>query len=192
MRNPYSSINELKVGKITDAQYALFDGLIQLWRRKPIYKISVKELIQVSNVARSTFYVYYQNIDELIEDVENYYIIQLTHLNEHLMDQKINSEEYLSYYQDTIDYVQEHKDIFYAFLIANVNNRFIKKWKDAIKYHLFEREYGLYNTHNCSLILEIVAAQVIAAYTFYLTNPDEVNLKSLDKVVSQTLKSIEF
>lgn len=192
MKNLYSSINELKIGKITTAQKALFDGLIQLWKREPIYKISVKELTQVSNIARSTFYVYYQNIDELIEDVENYHIFQLIHLNEHLRDPEIKSEEYLLYYQETIDYVQKHKNLFYAFLIANINNRFIRKWKDAIKYHLLEREYRLHNTNNCHLILEMVASEVIAAYTFWLTNPYEVDLNSLDKVVSQTLKSIEF
>lgn len=191
MRNPYSSINELKAGKITAAQEALFDGIIQLWKRKPIYKISVKELIQVSNIARSTFYVYYQNIDELVEDVENYHIFNLISLNQYLMNPEIKSEVYLIYYQETIDYVQKHKNLFYAFLIANINNRFIRKWKDAIKYHLLEREYPLRNNNNCHLILEMVASEVIAAYTFWLTNPYEVNLNSLDKVVSQTLKSIE-
>ena len=62
MENPYKSINELKTGKITTAQKVLFDGLIKLWTKKPIYKISVKELTEISNVARSTFYVYYKNI----------------------------------------------------------------------------------------------------------------------------------
>ena len=32
MKNTYSSINELKMGKITDAQGSLFRGLIQLWK----------------------------------------------------------------------------------------------------------------------------------------------------------------
>ena len=95
MENPYKSINELKTGKITTAQKVLFDGLIKLWKTKPIYKISVKELTEVSNVARSTFYVYYKNINELIEDIENYHISQMMHLNEELMNTDIKSDVYL-------------------------------------------------------------------------------------------------
>lgn len=192
MQNPYLSITNLKPTKITDAQKALSKGLIRLCNKKPIYKISVKELIQESNVARSTFYIYYQNIDELLEDIENYHIVKLINLNECVMNPEIKSEEYVQYYNETINYVQNHRDLFYAFLIANVNNRFIKKWKDAIKYHLLERKHNLYNTENCNLILEMVAAQIIAAYTFWLTNPDKVNPNSLDKIVYQTLKSIEI
>ena len=114
MENPYKSINELKTGKITTAQKVLFDGLIKLWKTKPIYKISVKELTEVSNVARSTFYVYYKNIDELIEDIENYHLSKMMHLNEELMNTEIKSDVYLSYYQETINYVKKNKDVFYA------------------------------------------------------------------------------
>lgn len=191
MKNPYSAVTELKGGKITEAQNALFSGLVQLWKTKPEYKITVKELVQVSHTARSTFYVYYENLDELAEDVENYHILQIMHLNEHLMNPEIRSESYSIYYKETIDYIDKNKNLFYAFLIANVNNRFIQKWKDAIKYHLLEREPRLYNTNNYRLILEMAAAQVIAAYTFWLTNPYEVDVDSLDSIVTQTLKSIE-
>lgn len=192
MENPYKSINELKTGKITTAQKVLFDGLIKLWKTKPIYKISVKELTEVSNVARSTFYVYYKNINELIEDIENYHISQMMHLNEELMNTDIKSDVYLSYYQETINYVKKNKDVFYAFLIANINNRFIQKWKDGMKYHLLEREYRLYNADNYNLILEMVASQVISGYTFWLTNPNDVNINGLAKIVSQTLRLIEI
>ncbi|BCN31910.1 hypothetical protein [Anaeromicropila herbilytica] len=192
MKNPYLEITEIKVGKITEAQTALYDGLILLWKTKPAYKISVRELIQVSHVARSTFYVYYQNIDELTEEVENYHILQLLHLNQHLMNPEIKAEGYLQYYQDTINYVEKHKSLFYAFLVSNLNNRFVQKWKSAIKYHLLEREYRFHNKNNYQLVLEMAASEVIAAYTFWLSNPYEVDLNSLDKVVTQTLKLIEF
>lgn len=192
MENPYSGITEIKVGKITEAQIALFDGLILLWKTKPAYKISVRELIQVSHIARSTFYVYYQNIDELTEEVENYHILQLLHLNQHLMNPEIKAEGYLQYYQETINYVEKHKNLFYAFLVVNLNNRFVQKWKSAIKYHLLERKYGFHYKNNYQLVLEMAASEVIAAYTFWLSNPYEVDLDSLDKVVTQTLKLIEF
>lgn len=192
IKNLYASINEIKTNKITDAQNSLFRGLIKLWKKKSKYKINVKELSEISHIARSTFYVYYQNIDELIEDLENYHILKLIELNKTLMNSEVNVEEYLLYYQETIEYVEINKELFYAFLIANVNNNFIKKWKDAIKYHLLERESSLRDNKNCHLVLEMVASQVIAAYSFWLENPNEVDIDSLDKIVIQTIKLIEF
>ena len=61
-----------------------------------------------------------------------------------------------------------------------------------MKYHLLEREYRLYNADNCNLILEMVASQVISGYTFWLTNPNDVNINGLAKIVSQTLRLIEI
>ncbi len=57
---------------ITDAQHSLWDAIAVLWNKKSIYQIGIKELCQTAHVARSTFYVYYQNIDELALEMENY------------------------------------------------------------------------------------------------------------------------
>ena len=51
---------------------------------------------------------------------------------------------------------------------------------------------ALYNADNYNLILEMVASQVIAGYTFWLTNPNDVNINGLAKIVSQTLRLIEI
>ncbi len=53
-----------------------------------------------------------KNINELIEDIENYHISQMMHLNEELMNTDIKSDVYLSYYQETINYVKKNKDVF--------------------------------------------------------------------------------
>ena len=51
------------------------------------------------------------------------------HLNEELMNTEIKSDVYLSYYQEIINYVKKNKDVFYAFLIANINKNLFKNGK---------------------------------------------------------------
>lgn len=50
--------------------HALQTALIQLLQEKNINRISVRELCERAGVNRSTFYVYYKCIDELMEEIE--------------------------------------------------------------------------------------------------------------------------
>ena len=49
---------------------ALYHGLIQLLEEKPVAEISVKELCQVCDLNRSTFYLHYASVQELLEAME--------------------------------------------------------------------------------------------------------------------------
>ncbi|MCD7958439.1 MAG: TetR/AcrR family transcriptional regulator [Ruminococcus sp.] len=49
---------------------ALQDALITLLQQKPKSHISVRELCELADVNCSTFYVYYKDINELLDDIE--------------------------------------------------------------------------------------------------------------------------
>lgn len=50
---------------------AMQDALMDLLAERPLARISVKELCERADVNRSTFYAHYENIDELLRDVED-------------------------------------------------------------------------------------------------------------------------
>lgn len=50
---------------------AMRDALMDLLAERPLARISVKELCERADVNRSTFYAHYENIDELLRDVED-------------------------------------------------------------------------------------------------------------------------
>ncbi|WP_054743172.1 hypothetical protein [Cellulosilyticum ruminicola] len=60
-------------------------ALIALYEEKEIYQISVKELCSRAAVARSTFYTYYNVIDDCLIDIENRLIGKLIEMNEALL-----------------------------------------------------------------------------------------------------------
>lgn len=49
----------------------LKESLLQLMKEKPISKISIKEICDLSEMSRSTFYLHYQDQFELLTDIEN-------------------------------------------------------------------------------------------------------------------------
>lgn len=189
--NPYQYITTIQQKNYTDAQQALQKSIIELNQHHEIYNISVKELCKHAHVARSTFYAYYNNVTDLQEDIEHDLIYNLLKLNNDFIDSSIVNEEDLDFFKNTSHYIIQNRQIFYTFLIANPNIRFIKKWKDAIKYHFWERLFRYENRMNEQLILELIAAQAIAAFTFYLENPSVINIDGVNKIVMQTLNALK-
>ena len=48
----------------------LNDSLLELMQTKPISKITIKEICDVSDMSRSTFYLHFQDQSALLEDIE--------------------------------------------------------------------------------------------------------------------------
>lgn len=188
--NPYQYITNTKEKNYTAAQLSLQKSIIELNQYYEIYNISVKELCKHAHVARSTFYAYYDNVTDLQEDIENNLIYNLLKLNTNFINSSIIKEEDLDFFKNTCDYILENKLIFYTFLITTPNIRFVNKWKEAIKYHFKERLFRNEKKTNDQLILELIAAQAISAFTFWLENPNQVNMASVNKIIIQTLNTL--
>ena len=76
----------------------------KLLNTKKINQISIKELTQTSNVARSTFYAYYDNIDNLLEEIENTFIEKLNTLDQSIRDPATNN---FTYFYEVLSYVKK-------------------------------------------------------------------------------------
>ena len=190
--NPYRHIMDLPDCGGTSAQEQIRSTLLDLLERKPLSEISVKELCSGAYVARSTFYYYYQNTDEVLSEIENGIIYHLARQNSEIMDRSVTKPEDMLFYQETVQYVQDNRKVFYLFLIGQPNYRFIEKWKQAVKYHLWERLFCQRVAKNEGLILEMAASLVISAYTYCLKNPYDVDWSEICEMVSRILQMLDY
>ena len=53
------------------SQKRIMDAYIELMRTKPYDRITVKEIVKEAGVARSTFYLYFDNVFNLLEEIES-------------------------------------------------------------------------------------------------------------------------
>ena len=187
--NPYEYICKLPVNSITSAQEAIEQALLSLYEEKEVYQISVKELCARASVARSTFYTYYDVIDDCLLEIENRRIQEILALNDKLQGQESIQEMDLSFYENTVNYIKDNHKILYLFLIKRPNYRFINKWKDGIKYHLYSRMPVTINEKNKGLTLEIIASETIGAYTYWIQNPYEIDFAYVEKLVRRSLEA---
>lgn len=186
--NPYQHITKIRMKKCTDAQLSLQNALISLNQHRAINTITVKDLCQQAHVARSTFYSYYDNVMQLQEEIEDNLLYQLLQLNDNLKKMPVGEDADFTFLQNVFEFMQQNKQVFYAFLIAAPNVQFISKWKEAIKYHFWERFFRNMSQKNERLILEAIASQAITMYAFWLQNPYEVDIDSLNKLILKVLE----
>ena len=187
--NPYKYVCDLPVRKITTAQEAIEKSMITLLDNKNLYELSVREICKTANVARSTFYAYYDVVDDCLLDIENRFLHELLDLNMKRTTSEKNGYIDLSFSENTIRYIQANKKMLYLFLIKRYNYHFVNRWKDAIKYHLYAQMPVSISDQNKELTLEIIASGIIGAYRHWLKNPYELDAEYVKRLIRRGLES---
>ncbi len=97
-------------------------ALLSLLEKKDFAFITIQEICREAGVNRSTFYLHYQNIAELLEESVAYMqhsfyaYFHEAHKNQ-LLERDLISEEYLVPY---LTYIREHQKLFQAAIRQNV------------------------------------------------------------------------
>lgn len=84
-------------------QRALKKAFAALLNQKPLKNITVKELTDLADIHRATFYTHYEDVLDLYRDFESDIFENLTHIFE---DPSLSS--YQSFYNALLDYVQDN------------------------------------------------------------------------------------
>lgn len=112
--NPYKYVCDLPVRKITTAQEAIEKSMSTLLDNKNLYELSVREICKTANVARSTFYAYYDGIDAIKNHLYQHIPERLGANNKELTLEIIASQAIGAYqywlknpYELDIDYVKK-------------------------------------------------------------------------------------
>ncbi len=137
---------------------SLFDEtLIILLEQKDIEYITVKEICERAGVNRSTFYLHYESIDDLLKETLEYIINKfVTYFNKDAKEfiEKINiskredlilvNEEYLKPY---LEFIKENKKVFITAFKNPVTMKSQEKYSSLEKY-IFNPILDKYNIPN--------------------------------------------
>jgi hypothetical protein len=99
---------------------------------KKTNKITVTELTELADVNRSTFYLYYKDIYDMIEKIENE---MLSEFMKAIQDKAITEGGYdnvLSFMIFVFEFVRENADMCQILFSHDGDNAFLNKFKDAI------------------------------------------------------------
>lgn len=120
--------------RVRKTRMQLRDGLAELMREKSIKEITVKELVEEVDINRSTFYLHYSDIYDMMEKVENELIENI----EEVIDKHPVSpfgEKSFSFIEDMFAILSENKKICTALLGPNGDMTFLHRIEDMIYEH---------------------------------------------------------
>ncbi len=93
------------------------EALIELLTEEDILKISVKRLCEKAEINRSTFYLHYETIEDLLNEFTNEEMKNIWTNNDHFLSRND--------YRKTLDYVLNKPQIFKALLKTNMYHIYI-------------------------------------------------------------------
>jgi AcrR family transcriptional regulator len=116
--------------RIKRTKKLLREGITQLILQKSIKKISVRELADLVEINRGTFYLHYKDIYDLVEQIEN----DLCEQFEEIMSKaKYDTpDDTLAAFKNVCDFLDQNKQICYALLSDNGDINFLLKIRAII------------------------------------------------------------
>ena len=106
------------------------DSLIEILKEKAIYSIKVKELCNKAELNRTTFYKYYENIYDVLADVEYDVLKDSEHCISEI--ENINESQIKNTIYKLLCNIQRNKDVYYLLLINSADNEFYEKLMKTI------------------------------------------------------------
>lgn len=112
----------------------LKESLLTLMKEKPISKISIKEICDLSEMSRSTFYLHYQDQFELLTDIENEVLENTYEALDDLKD-VLNTIDSIEKF---LNYVKSNKETFGVLLCQQSTEDFQNAIVNKIGQHVKE------------------------------------------------------
>lgn len=182
--------NTRKFPRTTDQ--LLKDTFIEMYKNKPVNKISVKEICSTAGLSRGTFYIYYENIYTLLEEIEEDLLLDLKSLVK--IDTLIVYTEkdipvFVKTIKNLIEYIKLHSTYFKALLGKNGDALFMYKIKRIIKNNLLvkfraeNRQFGDLDEY----LLEYIASANIGIMIYWLETDMKISPEKLMDLVLKIL-----
>jgi AcrR family transcriptional regulator len=170
----------------------LKDTFIQIYKNKPLNKISVKEICSTAGLNRGTFYIHYENIYTLLEEIEEDLLTDLKSLVK--IDKLIVYTEkdipvFIKTIENLIEYIKLHDTYFKVLLGKNGDALFIYKIKRIIKNNLLIK-FRAENRHFGNLdeyLLEYIASGNMGIMIYWLETGMKISPGELIGLVTKIL-----
>lgn len=119
----------------TEAQLKL--GLVRLMQRKSIREITVKELVEEVDINRSTFYLHYTDIFQMLNAFEDELAVEFKECLETISkDYKTNSEKAQAFLLNVFILFDENRELCKALLGPNGDPAFCDKIQEMISHSI--------------------------------------------------------
>ena len=160
----------------------LIDAFWELYGTKRIEKITIKEITTKAGYNRGTFYEYFVDVYDVLEQIENSLIAELQEVTPHDVpsDAAIPFELILNMYA-------EHSKYFSVLLGEHGNPAFVSKVKNSFKPVIKQKitELGVQDTFVLDYTLEYALSAMIGIIGYWFQQENKPPLKDLIGLIQE-------
>lgn len=157
--------------RVKKTRNSIINAFIQLRSKKPIEKISVKELSQLAMINKATFYLHYKDIYDLSDSLE-----------EELIQNVLNSiTDADNFNEQLIDGMIAQGELFTILLSGNRNNTFTNKLEKEIKKFIYDNRPEYANDKKIDIALSYA---IQGSYHAFINNNKIYDIPSIVNVLN--------
>ncbi|MCD8048206.1 MAG: TetR family transcriptional regulator C-terminal domain-containing protein [Clostridia bacterium] len=123
--------------RVTMTKMLLKESLLELMAKKPISKITIKEICDSADLNRTTFYSHYADQFALLEEIENDAIEK----TDAFLAQIGDNENRLSIFEEFFTYIKSDVKVFSVLLRTDIDNTFKLRFVEVCIAHLSKYDY---------------------------------------------------
>ena len=157
------------------------DAFLHLISNKDITQIRVREITDIANISKGTFYAHYSDIYNVLEDIENENIERLvSFLTENLHDSLI--DDFTPFLSELFGYIQENDDIYGNLFKSNIAPVFLSKLQKVfVDYMMNDAKMVLKLKSNkeAKLYFSFIAVGTASLIHQHFLNPVEYELNDV-------------
>ncbi len=161
--------------KVAKTKGIIRDAFFELCKENKIEKISIKDITRNAHINRSTFYLYYRDIYDLLESIENEFLTDFTNKIKDIYTTILKDGD-LNSIIPSLEFYQKYSKYLKILLGSNGDPVFSYKLKTIIKKNLLEllKSEEIQSVPYLDYIIEYFASAQIGVLTYWLQNEMEL------------------
>ncbi|MGI6229820.1 MAG: TetR/AcrR family transcriptional regulator C-terminal domain-containing protein [Tractidigestivibacter sp.] len=177
-----------KRGSAEDTKKQIQDALISLYlESRDMEQISVSALSKRAGVARTTFYAYYDDAYDVMQDVQDTLMAGLEEIDQRSDKINIGAKDYsFSTFGavDTLRFLADNRDAFVALLCDGGEPTFVHKVKTHIKNHLLEMlKRTNADVDQPDIVAEFVGTAMLSTNCYWLKNRPDLSPEEASSII---------
>ena len=161
-------------------------AFLHLLSEKSLSQITVKELSDLADINRKTFYMYYSNIEDIFAELEDELVLKLVHVFEKELFQKEMFDSY-SFFENLNCTIQEDIDLYRILNHSDLLPHLIQRAKNAL-IEVFFRKYNISadsDNERYILYAEYAASGILSMYTKWFSRDFHMSLDELTRTAAE-------
>ena len=184
--------------KYSSTAFLMDEALIQLLNEKHYEYITVKEVCKKAGVNRSTFYLHYESIDDLLEETLEYinkkFLDYFEDTSDFINNIKTSTKENLYLIDDDylipyLNYIKENKNIFLASFKRRKTMKSVERYESLEKYILnpILEKYDV-PTNMREYVLSFYINGIVALVGTWIKNKCDMSIEEVINIIKICIK----